>query len=198
MAPKAAANNLRYALHNARRILGHTPNTASWCLPLRNGLITLCPSGELWVDVEGFDEAAKTARYVRNLPAYEAAVELYGGDLLPEDRYETWAEERRKALRGTYLALLLEVAGLYEEHGDFRSAIEALRQAVSSEPTHESAHTQLMRMYAVCGSRSEALQQYEQLRETLLREYPTCVLKRIDGRRSTLVLPVQPVAVSLM
>ena len=127
LAPKAAVSNLRCALHNARRILGHTLNTASWCLPVRNGLLALCPSGELWVDVEGFDEAAKTARYVRNLPAYEAAVELYGGDLLPEDRYEAWAEERRKALRGTYLALLLEVAGLYEEHGDFRSAIEALR-----------------------------------------------------------------------
>ena len=92
-------------------------------------------------------------------------------------------EELRKTLRGTYLALLLEVVGLYEEHGDFRSALEALRHTVSSEPTHESAHTQLMRMYAVCGSRSEALRQNEQLRETLLREYPTRVLRRIDGRR---------------
>jgi DNA-binding SARP family transcriptional activator len=69
LGPKAATNNLRYALHNARRILGHTPSIASWCLPLRNGLLALYPSGELWVDVEGFEEAAKTARQVRNLPA---------------------------------------------------------------------------------------------------------------------------------
>ena len=107
-------------------------------------------------------------------------------------------EELRKTLRGTYLALLLEVAGLYEEHGDFRSALEALRQTVSSEPTHESAHTQLMRMYAVCGSRSEALPQYEQLRETLLREYPTRVSRGSMAEGRTLVLPLQSVAVSLM
>ena len=168
LTPKAAANDLRYALHKARRLLGHTSSTASWCLPLRNGLITLRPSGDLWVDVEGFDEAAKTARYVRNLQACQAAVELYGGGPLAGGPLRSMGEELRKALRGTYLALLLEVAGLYEEHGDFRPGLEALRQAVSSEPPHESAPTQLMRMHAVCGSRSEALRQYEQLRETLL------------------------------
>ena len=86
-------------------------------------MITLRPSRELWVDVEGFDEAAKRPSTSVILPAYQAAVEVYGGHLLPEDRNEAWAEERRKALRGTYLALLLEVARLYEEHDDFRSAL---------------------------------------------------------------------------
>src|SRR5215210_1618807 len=37
LAPKAAANNLRYALHNARRVLGDAPGTASFCLALHNG-----------------------------------------------------------------------------------------------------------------------------------------------------------------
>jgi hypothetical protein len=41
-----------------------------------------------------------------------AALDLYSGDLLPEDRYAEWAETRREQLRETYLALLTEVADL--------------------------------------------------------------------------------------
>ena len=53
----------------------------------------LCPEGQLWVDVEAFEEAAETARRSRDPAAYRAAIELYAGELLPEDRYEEWAEE---------------------------------------------------------------------------------------------------------
>ena len=91
-------------------------------------------------------------------------------------------EELRKTLRGTYLALLLEVAGLYEEHGDFRSALEALRQAVPSEPTHESVHTQLMRMYAVWVSERSPSAIRAAPRDSLAR-VPYARFKRIDGRR---------------
>ncbi len=69
--------------------------------------LTLCPNGELRVDVEAFQEAAEEARRVRDIAAYQAALDLYAGDLLPDDRYEAWAENRREELRRTYLTLLL-------------------------------------------------------------------------------------------
>ncbi len=50
------------------------------------------------------------------------------------------------------------------------AAIEALRQAVGSEPSHEEAHTHLMRLYALSGQRHQALRQYGQLRNALRRE----------------------------
>src|SRR3712207_7018556 len=53
-----------------------------------------------WVDVEAFEEASATARRAREPAAYKAALDLYAGDLLPEDRYEDWAEGRRVGLRG--------------------------------------------------------------------------------------------------
>ena len=39
-------------------------------------------------------------------------MDLYAGELLPEDRYEAWAEERREGLRQRYISLLLEMAGM--------------------------------------------------------------------------------------
>ena len=175
LGPKAAANNLRQALHAARRVLDPVASTAasSRYLRLEVERLALCPDGHLWVDVEAFEAAAVAARRSRDPVAYRAALNLYAGDLLPNDRYEEWAEDRRTELRQSYLALLVEMAELYEEIGDFGSAIDALRQAVSEVPAHEEAHAHLVRLYARSGQRYQALRQYEQLREALRRRFGT-------------------------
>jgi len=170
---RAAVNNLHHALHIARRTLGPASDTSSCYLRLRNGQLELCREGPLWVDVEAFEEAAATARRVREPAAYLAALDLYGGDLLPGDRYEEWAEDRREELRRTYLSLLVELAGLYEERKEFGAAIEALRRAITEEPAHEEAHVGLMRLYALSGRRAEALKQYKRLEEILSRKFAT-------------------------
>src|SRR5215210_7823199 len=170
---KAAANNLRYSLHNARRTLEPISAIAFRYLHLQGELLTLYPTGTLWVDTEAFEDAAIKARRTRELVAYEAAIALYVGDLLPEDRYEEWAEGRREELRKTYLDLLLELAGLYKDSEEFELAVQALRRVVTSEPAHEAAHRELMRLYARSGQHQVALRQYEQLRKTLSREFGT-------------------------
>ncbi len=40
------------------------------------------------MDVGSFEKAAAKARRLRDPAAYRAAVDLYAGELLPEDRYE--------------------------------------------------------------------------------------------------------------
>jgi DNA-binding SARP family transcriptional activator len=170
--PKAAANNLRHALHVARRTL-EKPSGASAShrsLLLSGEVLELCPDVTLWVDVEAFERAVESARRAREPTAYRAALDLYAGDLLHEERYERWAEARREELRTLYLTSLVELATLYEERGEFGSAAEALRRVVQSEPIHEEAHAGLMRLYALSGERQRALVQHERLRETLLRE----------------------------
>jgi predicted ATPase/DNA-binding SARP family transcriptional activator/DNA-binding CsgD family transcriptional regulator len=168
---EAAYNNLRYALHVARRTLEPDPDLASRYLQLQGNQVALYPGGSLWVDVEAFEDAAATAHRARDPTTYRAALDLYAGDLLPWDRYEPWAEDRRERLRRTYLALLVELAGLHEERKEYGLAIEALRRVLASEPTHEGAHVGLMRLYALCGQRREALGQYERLLEVLSREF---------------------------
>src|SRR5215212_3792542 len=172
---KAQANNLRYALHHARRTLALASDSdrASRLLALRGELIELGAEGSLAVDVEAFEEAARTARGSGDMGAYRAALDLYAGELLPQDPYEAWAEERREGLRGTHLSLLLELAALYEGRAEYEAAVGVLQRALASEPAHEVAHAQLMRLYTLVGRRGEALKQYERLREVLRREGAT-------------------------
>ena len=173
---KAALNNLHYALHVARRTLEpsalNSSSATSRYLRLRGEQLTLCPDSPLWVDVEAFEDAGTTARHAPLEPAaFRAAIDLYAGELLPEDRYEPWVEERRAEQRELYLSLLLELATLYEERKEFELVIEALGRVVAEEPTHERARVGLMRPYALSGRRREALRQYERLREALLKEF---------------------------
>ena len=167
----AASNNLRQTLHTARRTFD--PSMGSLYLASRDESLVLCPESSLWVDVDAFEEAARSARRSREPAVYRAALDLYTGELLPRDRYEEWAEEPRLRLQQRYLSLLLGLANLHEELADYDSAIEALGRVVSEEPTREEAHAGLMRLYALVGNSGEAIAQYGRLEETLSRTLGT-------------------------
>jgi DNA-binding SARP family transcriptional activator len=164
---KAASNNLRQTLHAARRALTSDPAEGSRYMASEDESLALCPAGSLWVDVKAFEQAASTASRSHEPTAYEVALDLYGGELLPADRYEEWAKEYGQRLRETRLSLLLGLARIYEERADYNSAAEALRVVVSEQSTREEAHAGLMRLYALMGSKREALAQYERLEEAL-------------------------------
>jgi tetratricopeptide (TPR) repeat protein len=159
----------------------------------------LCPEGQLWVDVDAFEEAASIAKRVRDPAAYRAAIDLYTGDLLPEDRYEEWAEERRRQLHQLCLGLILEQAELYEGREEHAPAIQDLRRAINKEPTLEEAHVALMRLQALSGRPDRALDQYEKLSHTLattLDKQPAETTRYLrdeiaDGR-FLLTSPVEP------
>jgi hypothetical protein len=100
---RAASNSLRSTLHAARKVLDSSRGERY--LASEDDSILLCPGGELWVDVDGFEDAAATARRSQDPAGYRAALDLCGGELLPEDRYEEWAEGRREELRHTWSTL---------------------------------------------------------------------------------------------
>jgi predicted ATPase/DNA-binding SARP family transcriptional activator len=170
LASRAAANNLRQTLYSARRTLGAVSDTPSRYLQLRNETLLLCPDEDLWVDVEIFGAEAALAHRDKDPSAYRRALDLYAGDLLPEDLYEEWTEGPRAELRQTCLSLLTGLARVHEQQGEYDNAIEALRRAVAAEPQLEEAHAGLMRVYALQGNRSEASRQYERLRNVLSSE----------------------------
>lgn len=161
--PSSAANNLHHALHAARRTIGEGS-----FLRLKDEHLSL--RGEVRVDVDEFERAAAEARRSREIEAYRVALEIYAGELLPEDLFEEWAERRRSELRATRVRLLVESAGIEEESGNFPAGIEALKLAVAEEPTSEEAHVAMMRMYARAGWLAEAVKQYRSLEEMLRKE----------------------------
>lgn len=169
----AATNNLHKALYISRRVLEpDLPAKApSGYLHINGDFISLdCPGG-LFVDVEEFASAAQLARDDGTVEAYRRAVELYPGDLLPEDRYEDWAVRLREALQSTYLNLLFEMASVYEDREDYPAALETLQDLVARDPAHEEAQAKLIRLLAASGNRQAALRQYQRLREVLAEEF---------------------------
>ena len=96
------------------------------------------------------------------------ALELYGGELLPEDRYEPWTAARRVALRELHTRSASSSPQLTAATP--AAAIAALQRAVAADPLHEPAHRALMAAYAAAGRRPQALAPYEQLRDDLRAE----------------------------
>src|SRR5437016_4394319 len=91
--PPAAANNLHQVLHAARRALAGDGNGL---LELRDHVVVLRTGGLVDVDVARFRELAAAALDGDDLDDLRAADAAYGGELLPEDRYESWARAPRE------------------------------------------------------------------------------------------------------
>ena len=100
--PAAAANNLYQAVHVARRVLGAD------AIQAQDGLLLLAAD----VDVPRFEAAAVAARRAGTVAAYRAALACYGGELLPENRYDDFAERRRDALAELHGELVRELEPL--------------------------------------------------------------------------------------
>ncbi len=114
-APAAAANNLHQVVHVARRALD--PDA----IGVRDEVLSLLAD----VDVDRLELAAAAARRTGTPDAYRAALAIYGGELLPENRYDDWASGRRSELAELVAALEEELAALGPADGSRRLPAEA-------------------------------------------------------------------------
>ncbi len=146
-----AAPKLHKAAHFARRAM-EVPNA----VVLRGDTVALGPETDVFVDVVEFEDLARRALESGDAIAARTALGLYGGELLPDDRYEDWAEERREQLRLRQLDLL-------RLDGRWATVVEL-------DPTDETAHLALMRQHAADGDRHAALRQFDRMDRALRRE----------------------------
>jgi DNA-binding SARP family transcriptional activator len=162
--PRAAAANLRKAVYYARRALD--ANEGVHLIASRGGTLSLASTG-VWVDVDEFLAAIARARRTQDDAEYARAIELYRDGLLPDDRYEQWALERREELQLEFIAVLEELAAILEARGDLEAAVAVVRRVIAAEPLREEAHAWLIRLYALAGRHADAARQYERLYERL-------------------------------
>ena len=146
-----AAPKLHKAAHFARRAM-EVPNA----VVLRGDTVALGPETDVSVDVVEFEDLARRALESGDAIAARTALGLYAGELLPDDRYEDWAEERREQLRLRQLDLL-------RLDGRWATVVEL-------DPTDETAHLALMRRHAADGDRHAALRQFDRMDRALRGE----------------------------
>jgi DNA-binding SARP family transcriptional activator len=145
---EASAANLRKATHFARRALGWQQSIGTDA-----DMLALLPGAEVHSDVERFEDAAGEALRRGEERACAKAARLYGGELLPEDRYAPWSEEPRARLRLRYLQVL--------------KAGRRWERVLEIDGADEDAHRALIQDALQAGDRGAAIRQFERLRQRL-------------------------------
>ncbi|WP_377270087.1 ATP-binding protein [Peterkaempfera sp. SMS 1(5)a] len=166
--PQAAAGSLRVALHAARRALEPElpPRAASSYLVSDGAMLRLDPA-TVWIDADHAESAARDALVSGDPARLASALEEFGGELLPEDRYTTWAQPRRDGLTRLREELLLGLAAAHLAQGAVHEAVEVAEQVLAASPAEELAHRVLMEAYIRQGLRRRAVRQYHLCREAL-------------------------------
>jgi len=168
---ESALNSFGKALHAARRALEpELPRRRdSAYLRLADAMLVL-NTEHVVVDADQFERLAEGALRGGDVEAYQAALAAYGGELLPEDRYESWCAERRGVLAELRVRLLLGMAEVLERRGACNEAAERLRDVLLQDPAREAAHRHLMRLYALMGTPDQAVRQFHLCQDVLRRE----------------------------
>jgi TolB-like protein/Tfp pilus assembly protein PilF len=146
----AGANNLHRALHEIRRAAG------AELVSLDKGVARIVD--DVWIDVEAFERAASAA----GQEALCRAVEVYRGDLLPDDPYSDSLGSRREGLRQRFVDVALKLGQLRHVAGEIDACIAVLRRALAADAALEPAHRLLMEVLAKAGRQGDALRQFQE------------------------------------
>jgi predicted ATPase/DNA-binding SARP family transcriptional activator len=205
-APALAANNLNKVIHSARRslepALARGPDSVF--IVTREHQICLEAPGRLSVDAAAFEQLAAEGLATQDPARLEAALELYRGEPLEEDRYDERFERHRSRLRAVYIDVLRALAALLGASGELDRSVALLQILVEQEPLDEPAVRRLMSGLAAAGRRNQVAHIYEafrgRLREALGVEpeaetrrlldrifgtEPPTLASRVDERAST-------------
>ena len=176
--PESGESQFKVALHRLRYALepSMAKSRGSSYVILKDNLVSL-RKDICRTDLDEFLSLQKQGKKAeeagndnRALLCYRSAIDLYNGDFLAEDLYETWAELRRYQLRTMYIDLLYRMAASYETQGKSKKASEYYKMIIKTDPVCEAAYQKLMLIYSNGGMRAEALKVYEDCRKTLERE----------------------------
>ncbi|MFD6554594.1 ATP-binding protein [Streptomyces sp. NPDC058398] len=166
--PQAAAGSLRVALHAARHALEPelAPRASSSYLVSDGGLLYLDPA-TVWIDADEAETSARAALADGGIDALTGALDRFTGEMLPEDRYARWADDRRARLTLLREQLLLRLAGEHLERGAPADAAAFAEQVLAASPAEEMAHRFLIDAWLRQGLRRRAVHQYHVCRDTL-------------------------------
>jgi two-component SAPR family response regulator len=104
------------------------------------------------------------------IACYEAAVQLYHGDYLPERRYEDWTSAERERLQLLALNTMTTLAELLLPKMPLES-IRLTQRVLSIDSVWEDAYRIQMRAFAAQRNRPMALRTYQRCREVLAEEF---------------------------
>jgi DNA-binding SARP family transcriptional activator len=170
--PASARNRLRAAVSRARAVLDLTGSTAS-VIESTERSYRLALGDRDTVDADEFEASAHVALESEGngrLALLARAAALWGGEPLPEERYETWAALWRERLLDRYAEVLAALAEESDRVGNHAQSVHSARALVELDPTNEGFQRRLIRAFARSGRRGHALRQFLECRRVLIEE----------------------------
>jgi two-component SAPR family response regulator len=177
--PDVAANRLRVAVHELRKMLGdrgHKDKVPSY-IGQQEGSYFFDPATPYWSDVQAFEDLIQQGQDLTNrgdldeaLHAYKRAEALYQGDYLRDDPFFEWSVSTRERLREAHLSMLGEVARIHALGGEPGEAANFCRKILRIEPWREEVYRRLMEYLVAAGRPNEALRAFEECRRALHAE----------------------------
>lgn len=92
----------------------------------------------------------------------------YGGELLPDDRYEDWAGPPRAELHARFTAAAHRLLDAALAHGEHAATVELAVRVLAADPYDERAHHSVIRAAHAQGGRPRSLDAYEQYRQRMI------------------------------
>jgi LuxR family maltose regulon positive regulatory protein len=187
--PEASANRLRTVLNRLKDAAGDVVVREDRQLCLGPGVHT---------DVQAFTDDARRAMLLaaagsrEAVSAARAALARYGGDLLPGDPYEPWAEVPRQRLRNQALGLLDQCADWAAHASDLDEAVRCLERAIELAPDEEERYLSAARHLLTQGRRGAARRMVQRARSVVdnLGVPPPVLLIRLEEQLSRRAMAV--------
>ncbi|MFH1843206.1 MAG: BTAD domain-containing putative transcriptional regulator [bacterium] len=177
--PRRGVNNLRQTIHVLRKTLEPDLEEArnSLYIRYRNEAIRLEPGVEHFYDVEDFEESMRLAETCWNGGKLDeagkhltAAEALYRGAFMEETPYEEFVTIEREQLRDRLLRGVKRLTGYLADNEQWSDLIPLCRRALSQNPYHEDFYRHLVEAQFELGNRREALADFHQYEEMMVRE----------------------------
>ncbi|GAC1630003.1 MAG: hypothetical protein NVS4B11_29440 [Ktedonobacteraceae bacterium] len=171
--PEVAQRKLHIAVSALRRSLSDGISSASDAnyILYKNKVYMLNPTVVIQTDVDEFLHYYKEGQQhcEEQVTLYEKACHLYTGPFLLDDIYADWSFLQRERLCQAYLAMCRVLAEHYLTLKQYEASAYWATTTLKENRCDETAHRQLIQIYAAQGYRNEALQQYQRC-ELILHE----------------------------
>jgi len=162
--PEAASRNLHVAMASLRRVLEPSAGRGTFQLLRREGgAYRLALPGGAQVDLHRFDQALAAGRTARDrgdddgaLRWYQEALDLYAGDLLPEDGPAEWVADRRELARLSAVEAAQGLAEILLRRDDPEGATRAANAGLLIDRYHDPLWRLLIRARDEAGDQGAA------------------------------------------
>jgi DNA-binding SARP family transcriptional activator len=174
--PDSARNCLNVTIHGLRRVLHNIDPKTEYIL-FKDERYYFNPEVEIRLDVDAFRSIWRQAQSIEQMKGnsapvseYVHAAQIYRGEFLEDQIYDSWSALDRENLKEIYLVILDKISEFYVLSKKHSESIGLCEKILEKDNCREDIHRRLMLSYYRIGQRDKAIKQFQKCVEVLKEE----------------------------